>query len=258
MVKFILIALLFFCSSASASENPVVAIAANMTHAMTAIIDQFQVETGNRIRVSYGSSGNFTRQLLQGAPYELFITAHKKYADKLVDKTDIVNISIPYVSGKIGLFIPNDSKLSERRDLETTINALRFEKNSRIVIANPEHAPYGVAAKQALQHADIWPLLHKRLLLAENAAQAAQFAISGGVDFGIIPYSLAVVPEISRRGKFFLIPESWYQPLEHHLVLMNGAGKTVQKFCDYLLSDRTEKKLKAYGYSIPTNRQKQL
>ena len=255
MVKFILIALIFFCSSASASESPIVAIAANMTHAMTDIIDQFQVETGNHIRVSYGSSGNFTRQLLQGAPYELFIAAHKKYADKLVEKTNIVDASMPYVSGKIGLFIPNDSKLSESMDLETTINALGFEKKSRIVIANPEHAPYGVAAKQALQHAGVWPLIHKRLLRAENAAQATQFTVSGGVDIGIIPYSLAVVPEISRQGKFLLIPESWHQPLEHHLVLINGAGKTVKKFYDYLLSDRTKKILTKYGYSIPTNRQ---
>jgi molybdate transport system substrate-binding protein len=255
MHKFILIVLLISCSSASASESPVVAIAANMTHAMTDIIAQYQQETGIRVRVSYGSSGNFTRQLLQGAPYKLFITAHKKYADMLAEKPKIIDNSTPYVLGRIGLFIPNNSKLAEIETLEAVINALQFEQNSRVVIANPEHAPYGVAAQQALQQASVWTKLHKRLLLAENAAQAAQFTVSGGVDVGIIPSSLAVVPEISRQGKFFLIPESWHQPLEQHLVLIHSAGETVKHFYDYLLSDRTKKILTDYGYSIPTNRQ---
>ncbi len=244
-----------FCSSVSAKEAPVVAIAANMTHAMTDIIDQFQMETGNRIRVSYGSSGNFTRQLLQGAPYKLFLTAHRKYAELLAEKADIIDTSTPYVSGRIGLFIPYDSNLVDSENLEAAINSLQFGQYRRIVMANPEHAPYGIAAQQALQQAGIWTILRKRLLLAENTAQAAQFAVSGGIDIGIIPYSLAVVPEISKQGKFFLIPESWHQPIEQHLVLIKGAGKMVKIFYDYLLSDRTKKILTDYGYSIPTSRQ---
>lgn len=255
MYKFILLILLTFCSSASASNSPVVAIAANMTHAMTDIIAQYQQETGNHIRVSYGSSGNFTRQLLQGAPYKLFITAHKKYADILAKKTNIIDISTPYVSGRIGLFIPTDSKLAGSDTLEAVIVALQSEHYRRVVIANPEHAPYGVAAQQALQQAGVWTKLRKRLLLAENAAQAAQFTVSGGVDVGIIPASLAVVPEISNKGKFFLIPESWHQTLEHHLLLINSARETVKHFYDYLLSDRTKRILRNYGYSIPINRQ---
>jgi len=254
MYKSILITLLLFCSSASASEPPVVAIAANMTHTMTDIIEQFQAETGIYIRVSYGSSGNFTRQLLQGAPYELFLTAHKSYADKLAEESDIIETSTPYVLGRIGLFIPDDSDLADSKDLETAMDALRIAQHSRIVIANPDHAPFGVAAQQVLQQAGIWSILRKRLMLAENAAQAAQFTVTGGVDVGIIPYSLAIVPEIAKQGNFFLIPESRHQPIEQHLILINGAGETAKKFYNYLLSDRIKNILTGDGYSIPTNR----
>lgn len=241
-------------TSVLASETPLVAIAANMTHAMTEVIDEFQSETGNKVRVSYGSSGNFTRQLLQGAPYGLFITADKKYAEILNEKADIIETDIAYTLGRIGLFIPDDSKLADSDKLETIIEALKLDQAHRTVIANPEHAPYGLAAKQALQYAGIWLNNNKRLLLAENAAQAAQFSVSGGVDVGIIPYSLALVPAISKQGKFFLIPESWHQPLEQHLILMKNSGEAIKLFHDYLLSDRTKKILINYGYTIPKNR----
>ena len=251
--------LVFFCFivlsfPARTAEAPVIAVAANMTYAMTELIEQFQAQTGGRIRVSYGSSGNFTRQLLQGAPYELFLSADKKYAEQLKRKTDIIETDCVYVLGRIAFFTPNDSSLSQNTELSAIIHALQFGQYRRMVIANPEHAPYGIAARQALQQAGIWAVQRKRLLLADNAAQAAQFSIAGGIDAGIIPYSLAAVPALAGQGRFFLVPESWHKPIEQHLLLMRRAGETAKGFYQYLLSEKSEIILEKYAYSIPGSR----
>ena len=227
------------------------AIAANMTYAMAEIIDKFETETGNKVRVSYGSSGNFTRKLLQGAPYELFLTAHRKYMDKLLKETDIIQNSTVYALGRIGFFAPNDSGLAEIENLNAIIKALQFGQYQRMVIANPEHAPYGIAAQQALQQSGLWTIKRKRLLLAENASQAAQFSVSGGIDVGIIPYSLAIVPEIAQQGQFFMAPESWHEPIEQHLIIMRNASETTKQFYNYLLSDNSKATLQKYGYAVP-------
>jgi len=237
-----------------AAEMPVIAIAANMTYAMTELIEQFQSETGSKMRVSYGASGNFTRQLLQGAPYELFLSADKKYAEQLQEKTDIIKTSSVYVTGRIGFFAADDSSFSAYTGLDEIINALQFGQYHRIVIANPEHAPYGIAARQALQQAGVWAVQRKRLLLAENASQAAQFSIAGGIDVGIIPYSLAVVPALAAQGRFFPAPASWHQPIEQHLLLMKHASATTKAFYKYLLSEKSKTILEKYAYSVPAKR----
>ncbi len=246
--------MVLFCSPISASESPVVAIAANMSYAMSELIEEFHLATGKTIRVSYGSSGNFTRQLLQGAPYELFLSADKKYARQLEQDTDLVKAGTVFVLGRIAFFIPNASGLSKNTGLDAIINALKFGEYQRLVIANPEHAPYGIAAQQALQQAGVWTLQRQALLLAENAAQAAQFSIAGGIDVSIIPYSLAVVPAIAGQGRFFLAPTSWHRPIEQHLLLLQSAGKTAEEFYQYLLSGKSTMILERYGYVIPADR----
>jgi len=252
----------FFCTlipvllscPARAGETPVIAVAANMSYAMTELIEQFQAKTGEQIRVSYGSSGNFTRQLLQGAPYELFLSADKKYARQLAQKTKMIQSARVYVTGRIGFFAPHDSGIAAHAGLAEIVKALQFGQYQRLVIANPAHAPYGIAARQALQQAGVWALRRKRLLLAENAAQAAQFSIAGGVDVGMIPYSLALVPAIAEQGRFFLVPQSWHKPIEQHLLLMQDASETTKAFYAYLFSARSKTILEKYGYAYPKKR----
>ena len=135
------------------AETPLIAVASNMIDVMTEITHIYEKETGKKIKLNFGSSGNFTTQIIQGAPYHLFISASRYYTDKLFDMQIIDHHGKPFIQGPIGIFIPDDSNLTDISDLNSIFNSLKSETYRKIAFANPEHAPYGVAAMQALQHA---------------------------------------------------------------------------------------------------------
>lgn len=253
--KFIYLLIITLLSNSTiAADDPIIAVASNMSHAFTDIAASFQKETNIRPKLTFGSSGNFARQIIQGAPFKLFLSADKKYVDLLRKNGIKLLADIEYARGRIGLFVPNGSRLSEQKELKSVIKKLFHGKYNRLVIANPEHAPYGLAAQRALQSAGLWVVEKKRLLLAENAAQTTQIAISGNVDVGIIPASHAYLPELEGKGKFFLIPEQWHQPLQQHLVLLNGANSSETKFFQYLQNEKSQLILKNYGYTLESLR----
>ena len=248
--------LLFLCvfiARVSSADAVNVAVASNMSHAFSEIAELYQSTSGTKVRLSFGSSGNFARQIVQGAPYRIFLSAGSQYVDLLRSRNIELLEDIEYARGRVGVFVPHNSALSENSGLKSIIKKLFHGKYRRMVIPNPQHAPFGVAAKQSLQSAGLWVLESKRLLLAENAAQATQIAISGNVDVGIIPASHAQLPEISAKGKFYPIPEDWHQPLHQHLVLVDGASQNEAAFFAFLKEDRAQKIVKNFGYSLEIN-----
>ena len=240
----------FFVGNNFAADIPRIAVASNMSHAMTDIASAFQRDTGIRVELSFGSSGNFSRQIIQGAPYNLFLSADAKYVDLLIENGLKPLADIAYARGRIVLFIPHGSALSDSSDLQASIAKLSQGKFNRLVIANPGHAPYGVAALQALRNAGIPEIDKKRLLLAENAAQATQIALSGNVDAGIIPASFTHLTGLRESGMFFIIPESWHQPLQQRLVLLEGATNMEKQFFNYMQNQSSQLIIKKYGYNI--------
>jgi len=229
---------------------PVVAVASNMTHVMTDIAAKYQQETGKSVKLTFGSSGNFTRQIQQGAPYTIFLSAAGKYVDILQDNGLLQNPPVTYARGQIGLFIPKTSPLYKAADLHAVFNALDYDDYRRIAIANPEHAPYGVAAEQALQSGGLWAIEKKKLLIAEDAAQVAQYVLSGGVDVGIIPASFAHLPLVTENGRFIPIPADWHKPIQQYLALIKGAGGDSNDFYDYLLGNQAKNFLRNSGYTF--------
>ena len=216
---------------------------------MTEIREQYRHEQGRSdISLVFGSSGNFARQILQGAPFELFLSANKKYVDLLINNGTMPSDYRQFALGRIGYFIPHGSLLSADNSLEEINKSLVNGKYRRLAIANPEYAPYGVAARQALQTAGLWAIENDKILLGENIAQAVQFTLSGSVDIGIIPLSYAVLPGTRDKGKFFLIPENWHEPIIEYLVLLQGAGSEGKAFYQYLLSGKAAPILKKFGY----------
>jgi molybdate transport system substrate-binding protein len=232
-----------------AAETPLVAVAANLSPALTEIADDYRIKTGARIKLSFGSSGNFYRQILQGARYHLFLSADKKFLDMLASDGRKISRSTAYARGRIGFFIPNGSRLSGVRDVRGVITAIEFDNYRRMVIANPEVAPYGAAAEQALGSAGVWVINRSKLLLGENASPAVQFSLAGGADIGVIPSSAAVQPEVSKRGKFIPIPEEWHKPILQYLVLLSATSQPAIRFYDYLLSEEAQRTLEKYGYT---------
>jgi molybdate transport system substrate-binding protein len=120
-----------------------------------------------------------------------------------------------------------------------------------LAIANPEHAPYGRAAEQAMRSLGVWEAVQPRLLLGENVAQAAQFASSGNADGGIIAYSLALAPALRDRGTFALLPETLHAPLRQRMVLLRRASPAAARLYDYLRSPSSRAILGQYGFVLP-------
>jgi len=244
------LAFLLVFAPARAEDAPHFAVASNMMQVMTEILKQYKHDSGTGdINLVFGSSGNFMRQILQGAPFELFLSANKKYVDVLLRDGKHVAASREFALGHIGYFIPSGSLLSGKKNLEEINKALSNGEYRRIAFANPEFAPYGVAARQVLQTAGLWAIENEKLLLGENIAQAMQFTLAGGVDIGIVPQSFAVLPQIRDKGNFFLIPEDWHEPIIEYLVLLQDAGPQSRAFYQYLLSGKPKPILKKYGYA---------
>lgn len=242
---------------ARAADSPPIAAAADLKFALTEASAQFQRETGREVKIAFGSSGNFARQLEQGAPFQLFLSADEAYIQRLADKGIARDAGVLYAIGRLVLFAPNGSPLKADMTGDQALAdlkaALADGRLKRFAIANPEHAPYGRAARSALQSAGLWTDIQPRLVFGENAAQATQFAAAGSSQGGIIPLSLSKAPEIARLGAFALIPAEWHAnaPLRQRMALMKNAGETARAFYDWLQRPGARAIFKRYGFVLP-------
>jgi len=222
--------LLMASALASAQPAPAIAAASDLKFALDEIAETFRKDTRQTLRISYGSSGNFARQIAQDAPFELFLSADESYVFQLAKQNHTPDRGQLYAVGRIVLFAPHGSPLNVDAQLTDLRAALSDGRIVRFAIANPEHAPYGRAAMQALQSAGLWDTLRARLVMGENVSQAAQFAASGSTQGGIFAYSLALAPAFGARGAYVLIPDKLHQPLRQRMVLTRKAGPTARIF----------------------------
>lgn len=243
----------FVAKGGRAAEPAPVAIAAaaDLQFALPEIVQSFEHASGHRLRLSFGSSGMFTQQIMEGAPFELFFSADERYVDRLFAAGRTDGHGALYAIGRIVLFIPNGSPVKADRDLADLGRAARDGRLKRLAIANPEHAPYGRAAREALEHAGIWDLVKNKLALGENVAQAAQFAASGSAQAGILPLSLVRIPAMAAKGAFVTVPESWHAPLRQRMVLIKGAGAVARQFYAYLQEPAARAILARNGFAPP-------
>lgn len=239
----------------SAADVPAVAAAADLAFALPEIATAFKRDTGREVKLSFGSSGNFARQVAEGAPFELFLSADERYVEQLREQGRTDGGGALYAVGRIVLFVPKGSPVSADPELRDLAQALVDGRLKKLAIANPEHAPYGRAAREALESAGLWARVKDRLVLGENASQAAQFATTGGAQAGIIPLSLALAPSVAGRGSHALLPESMHRPLRQRMVLIKGAGETARAFHDYLQQPAARAVLARNGFTLPEQAQ---
>jgi molybdate transport system substrate-binding protein len=210
-----------------------------------------QLDSGKSIQVVYGSSGNFYRQLREGAPFQMFLSADEAYIQQLVAAGLTEDEGVLYALGRIVIITPHGSTLKADAQLQDLSAALVEARISRFAIANPEHAPYGERAEEALRHAGLWDALQGKLVYGENVSQAAQFATSGNAQGGIIAYSLALAPKVSALGEFALIPQEWHQALRQRMVLLKSANADVRDFYAYLQSAPAREIMQGFGFALP-------
>lgn len=233
------------------ADPPVIAAAADLQFAVTELAAAFTADTGKAVRLSFGSTGNFATQIRHGAPFQLFMAADEQFIAGLHRDGFTRDAGELYAEGRIVLMAPHGSVLQPDAALDHLAALLEEGRITRFAIANPGHAPYGLRAEEALRHRGLWERLLPHLVFGENVSQAAQFALSGNAQGGIIAYSLALAPELRSRGEFALIPRDWHQPLLQRMVLLRNAGPVAEEFYAYMKSTRGRAIMRSFGFVLP-------
>lgn len=233
-----------------AQEGPVVACASDLQFVMPEVVAAFQRDTGLTVRLAFGASGNLARQIEQGAPFQLYLSADEAFVFGLADKGLTRDRGTLYATGHLVLFAPNGSPLLANLSVEGLRAGLVDGTVKRLAIANPEHAPYGRAAREWLQTHGLWDAAQGALVLGENVSQAAQFATSGS-QAGIIPLSLALAPQIGSRGHFTRLDEADHKPLRQRMALLRNATADAERFYEYVQSSAAREVMRRYGFVLP-------
>ena len=238
-------------AAATPVDVPAIAAASSVQYALTDIAGEFRRETGHEVRLAFGSSGNFRRQIADGAPFELFLSADEGYADALVREKRTQGNGAVYAVGRLVLFVPRGSPLRPDPTLGDLGAALGDGRLRKLAIANPAVAPYGRAAQQVLERAGLWKRVEPHLVLGENISQATQFAASGAAQAGIVAYSLMREPGMDARGSYVLLPADAHASLEQKMVLLKNAGSTARAFAAFVVSPKGRAIFARYGFETP-------
>ena len=229
-----------------------VAAAADLQFALKDIANQFEHQTGHAVEITFGSSGNFFSQVQNGAPFDVFFSADIDYPTRL-QQSNLTepNSLLKYAIGRLVIWVPADSKINL---IERRWDVLLDPSVQKIAIANPEHAPYGRAAVEALKLAGVYNKVQPKLVYGENISQAAQFVQSGNAQAGIIALSLAVSPAM-KTGQRWGVPVDQYAPIEQVAIILKTAKdkETARAFLAFVSSDFGQRTLESYGFAIPNS-----
>lgn len=228
-----------------------VAAAADLNAVLGDVITRFGAAHDVDVSVSYGSSGTFYAQLLNQAPFDLFLSADVAYPNQLAARgLTLPQSEFTYAIGRLALWAPSASPLDVEHD---GLQALSHGAVAHVAIANPEHAPYGRAAVAAMQAAGVYDRARPKLVLGENVAQALQFVQSGAAEAGIVALSLALAPNVKGKGRVFEIPASTYPRLEQGGTILKWAADVdaARALRGFLLSADGKAILAQHGFSLP-------
>jgi molybdate transport system substrate-binding protein len=246
----VFVLVLCFLALPARAEEIAVAAAADLRFAMSDLVGQYEKQTGNKVNVTYGSSGNFFSQILNGAPFDVFFSADIEYPRKLeaaglAEPGTLYQVAI----GTIVIWTPLESKVDVTK---LGWKALLDESVQKIAIASPEHAPYGRAAVAAMRKAGIYDQVKGKLVYGDNISQAAQFVQSGNAQVGIVALSLAMSSAM-RDGKRWDIPPDMHPPIEQAAIVLKNARKkdAARSFLEFVKTEAARATLAKYGFSFP-------
>jgi molybdate transport system substrate-binding protein len=239
-----------FIRAACATETLSIAAASDLVFCLEKLNAAFsRTHPGVTLKTSVGSSGNFFAQIKNGAPFDVFLSADVAYPRELIaaGAADAASLT-PYAIGRIVLWT-----MRADLDLSSGIAAANQPAIKRLAIANPAHAPYGRAAREALQHAALWDSIQPRLVFGENISQTAQFVETGNADAGIVALSLVLSPRLQKVGRYVEIPESAHAPLEQAAVLTTrgAANAHARAYLEFLRSAEARAVFDEFGFRLP-------
>jgi molybdate transport system substrate-binding protein len=239
-----------FASAEAAGAEFTIAAASDLNFAFKEIVTEYEKSTGNHVKLTLGSSGNFYAQIQNGAPFDLYFSADIGYPKKLEEAGLVVPGSLyRYAVGRIVVWTGFESHINVAKGFD----ALREPSIKKIAIANPKHAPYGRAAVAAMEHFKVYDQVKDKLILGENISQAAQFIESGACDIGIIALSLALAPTMQTRGTYWEVPAVAHPPLEQGAVILKQSKnqEAARQFLEFIKGPQGQEVMKRYGFTLP-------
>ena len=224
-----------------------VAAAADLAFAFKEVGAAFKAKTGKDVTFTFGSTGQLAKQISEGAPYDVFAAANVSYVDEVVTaKACDPATKAMYARGRIAVWSPTSGHAAPA----TTLADLKDARFVKIAIANPEHAPYGKAAQQALEAAGLWPDVQPRIVFGENVQQTLNFAQTGNAEAAIVALSLATV---TKDGSYVLVDEALHAPIDQALVVCKRGvdPATAKEFVAFVGSPEGHAIMKRYGFLLP-------
>ncbi|MBZ0106342.1 MAG: molybdate ABC transporter substrate-binding protein [Sulfuricella denitrificans] len=247
-MKFTVFVLIWMCAFSAAADTVQVAVASNFATPMARIAAEFQRDTGHQLLISSGSSGKFYAQIASGAPFEVFLSADDEIPLRLEKEGLAVTGSrVTYAIGKLVLWSPRPGYVDGKGEI------MRSGSFARLSIANPKTAPYGAAAREAMERQSVWQMLQPRLVQGESIAQAYQFVASGNAELGFVALSQVRNENGEVRGSMWLVPQALFTPIRQDgALLLKGKGKAAAgQFLAYLRSPKATAIIQSFGYELP-------
>jgi molybdate transport system substrate-binding protein len=236
-------------SQSIGAQQTTVAVAANMKDAFAEINSAFKATGKSELRVVYGSSGNFTAQIINGAPFSLLISADEYFPLELYKRGMALDTGSIYAIGKLAMI----SKASS--DIKLTNNkaeiARAIIKANKVAIAKPDLAPYGKAALEYLKVEGLWDLAKDKLVYGDNIGVATTYVLTGAADVGFTALSLAKSTELSKETNLIIVNPSLYEPIKQRMVLIKGASQEAKDLYQFMQSPKAKSILEKYGYATP-------
>jgi molybdate transport system substrate-binding protein len=248
-IRLIIVALLMMCAPSLWAQPVTIAVAANMKDAFMEINTAFRATSKSELRVVFGSSGNFTAQIMNGAPYSLFIAADEHFPLELYKSGKAVDEGAIYAIGKLAIIAKKSMNLSSaagRADIAAAIT-----EANKVAIAKPELAPYGKAAVQYLKSEGLWDLAKDKLIYGDNIGVATMYVASGAADIGFTALSLAMSPELIKTTSYSTLNHSFYEPIKQRMILMKNAPVKAVDLYRFMQSAQAKSILHKYGYTTP-------
>jgi len=244
-----ILSFLLFLSQCVFAQQTTVAVAANMKDAFSEINLAFKAAGNADIRVIYGSSGNFTAQIANGAPFNLLISADEYSPIELYKKGKVIDEGVVYAIGKLVIISKNSSGMRLVDNKAELIKAIK--KANKIAIAKPELAPYGKEAVAYLQAEGLWDIAKDKLIYADNVGIATMYVVTSAADLGFTALSLAKSVDVSKETNFILVDSKLYEPIKQRMVLIKGAPREAITLYQFMQSPQAKSILQKYGYSTP-------
>ena len=228
------------------ADEALVAVAANFASAIEAIGGAFAKDTGHTIQVTTGATGKLYAQIGEGAPFAILLSADAKTPAKLEEEGNAVaGTRFTYAVGKLSLWSADSGRIGADPKA-----ALTAPETLHVAIANPDLAPYGVAAREALTAMGLWETIQPRIVMGENIGQTFSMVDSGAAQMGFVAPSAVEAPGKEPKGSRYDVPQELFKPIRQDAILLKaGEGNAAAiAFLDYLRGDKAKGIIVSFGY----------